>query len=113
MIYYLDEEYRVHLSQDESGDLTAWEDVNEIFHGKAQAFIEGYRVVPEGATWVRSDGTVFVGLMISPAIDYAIIEAAQAGYDQGQAETETIRAEAEDMRAALSLLGVSPKENKD
>ena len=80
MIYYLDEEYRVHLSQDESGGLTVWEDVNEIFHGKAQAFIEGYRVVPEGATWVRFDGAVFVGLMISPAIDYAVMEAAQAGY---------------------------------
>ena len=101
----------MHLSQDESGGLTVWEDVNEIFHGKAQAFIEGYRVVPEGATWVRFDGAVFVGLMISPAIDYAVMEAAQAGYDQGQAETEAIRVEAEDMRAALSLLGVTEESN--
>ena len=45
--------------------------------------------------------------MISPAIDYAVMEAAQAGYDQGQAETEAIRVEAEDMQAALSLLGVT------
>lgn len=72
----------------------------EFFDGKCSAFVEGYRYVPAGETWTRSDGTVFAGEMLSPWKDYAILAAAQAAYEEAAAESA-------DMQAALEVLGVS------
>ena len=41
-----------HLTDD--GTMTAIE--TDAFDGQADAFIEGYRYVPEGEAWIRSDG---------------------------------------------------------
>lgn len=53
-----------------------------FFEGKCRTLIEGYRYVPKGEEWTREDGEVFIGEMISPWKDYALLEAAQAGYEE-------------------------------
>ena len=47
-----------------------------FFDGKCDTFIEGYRFIPDGESWIRPDGEVFVGEMISPWKDYAELDAA-------------------------------------
>lgn len=96
MIYYLDSDFMLHVQDD--GTMTPWEDTEGFFDGKIQVFVEGYRVVPEGETWKRSDGQIFHGLMISPAKNHMELQLAQM--------TE----EAEDMKNALALLGVTTDE---
>ena len=77
MTIYLDTEYRCHLAAGEG--MQAVE--TDVFDGKCAAFIEGYRFVPAGETWTRSDGTVFSGLMVAPAEDYAALAKAQEQYE--------------------------------
>lgn len=96
MKIYLTPDYKCHVTDD--GTMTAVE--TDFFDDKCVAFIEGYRYVPEGETWTRSDGTVFQGEMISPWKDYNVLAAAQAQYEADLAEQE-------DMRTALETLGVS------
>lgn len=66
MIIYLDSEFICHLADD--GTMRAIE--TDVFDGKADAFIQGYRYVPEGEVWTRPDGVMFHGLMIAPAKNY-------------------------------------------
>jgi len=53
-----------------------------FFDGKCPAFIEGYRFVPEGESWTRSDGKEFSGEMIVPWKDYAELDKAQREYEK-------------------------------
>lgn len=62
MIIYIDSDFKCYASNAEGR--TAVE--TDAFNGKCQEFIEGYRFVPSGETWVRADGVKFVGEMISP-----------------------------------------------
>lgn len=75
---YLDSEYKCHITDD--GTMTAAE--TNFFDGKCDAFIEGYRFVPDGETWTRSDGEVFHGEMIAPWKDYVELDAAQREYER-------------------------------
>lgn len=75
---YLDSEFKCHVA--ESGDMAAVE--TDLFDGKCEAYIEGYRFVPEGAVWTREDGVVFSGEMVSPWADYDQLAAAQRQYEQ-------------------------------
>lgn len=77
--YYLDADFRVHTEAAE--DRIPWVDENGFFNGKSTAFIEGYRVVPEGSEWKHEDGAVFPGLMIAPAVDYETLDKAQTEQD--------------------------------
>ena len=89
---YIDSEYRCHVTDD--GTMTAVE--TEFFDGKCDAFIEGFRFVPSGESWTRSDGVVFHGEMVSPWKDYAELDAAQREYEkQLLAEYESALAEIE------------------
>lgn len=65
----------------------------DVFDGKCDAYIEGYRFVPAGETWTREDGEVFEGCMVAPWVDWATLDAAQREYEREQYE---------DMRAALA-----------
>ena len=69
----------------------------DYFDGKCDAYIEGYRFIPKGETWTRSDGLVFHGEMIAPWKPYPELEAAQAEY-----EKEQRIAALEDKNAALA-----------
>ena len=75
---YLDSDFKCHTSDD--GTMTAVE--TDFFDGKCDAFIEGYRFVPSGESWTRSDGEVFKGEMITPWKDYAELDAAQREYEK-------------------------------
>ena len=75
---YVDSEFKCHVTDD--GTMTVVE--TDFFDGKCDAFIEGYRFVPNGAVWTRSDGVEFHGEMISPWKDYAELDAAQRAYER-------------------------------
>ena len=76
---YIDSDYKCHITND--GTMTAVE--TEFFDGKCDTLIEGYRCVPNGETWTRSDGEVFWGEM--PWKDYDKLYAAQEQYEKDNA----------------------------
>lgn len=82
---YVDSDYCCHTTNPD-GTYTAIE--TDIFGGKCDAYIEGYRFVPDGKTWVREDGTVFKGEMIAPHTDYRILAAYQLQHETMLAEAE-------------------------
>ena len=75
---YIDSDFKCHVSNDVT--LTVVE--TDFFDGKCDAFVEGYRFVPAGKTWTRSDGEVFEGEMVSPWKDYAELDEAQLEYEK-------------------------------
>jgi hypothetical protein len=78
---YLDYAFRCHTEK----PLDFYREVEtDFFDGKCDAFIEGYRFIPEGESWTRTDGTVFYGEMIAPWKDYAQLDAAQREYEKEQ-----------------------------
>lgn len=74
---YLDSDFKCHVAND--GTMTAAE--SDFFDGKCGTFIEGYRFVPTGMSWMREDGEVFQGEMASPWKDYDELEKAQREYE--------------------------------
>lgn len=74
---YIDNDYKCHVTND--GTMRAF-DV-PFFDGKSQTFIEGYRYVPPGESWTRSDGHVFHGEMISPWRNAALLDEFQRQYE--------------------------------
>lgn len=79
---YLDPDFKCHPTDD--GTMTAAE--TDFFDGKCDTFIEGYRFIPAGESWTRTDGKVFTGEMIAPWKDFSQLAAAQAQYERDQAE---------------------------
>lgn len=77
---YIDKEYKCYVSP--GPGLTAVE--TDFFDGKCDAYIEGYRFVPSGQTWTRSDGVKFAGEMVSPWKDWNELDAAQREYEREQ-----------------------------
>lgn len=75
---YIDSEYRCHTSDD--GTMVAVE--TDFFDGKCDTFVEGYRFVPAGAVWVRSDGVSFTGEMVSPWKPFAELDKAQRDHER-------------------------------
>lgn len=82
---YLDSDFRCHLN----GDDTMRAVETSVFDGIPDAYINGYRYIPDGETWVRPDGEEFHGIMIAPAEDYdrIIINVAISYLDDEQAES--------------------------
>ena len=74
---YIDADFKCHVA--EADDLRAVE--TDVFDGKCDCYVEGFRFVPEGEAWTRSDGVVFPGEMISPWKDYEALEATQRAYE--------------------------------
>lgn len=77
---YLDSDFKCHTSATEG--LTQVE--TDVFDGKCDTYIEGYRFVPSGQTWTREDGVVFTGEMIAPWKPWAELDAAQREYEREQ-----------------------------
>ena len=75
---WLDADFKCHVQN--TGTLTPVE--TDFFDGKCDAFIEGYRFVPDRMRWTRADGAVFYGEMIAPFKEYSELEAAQRGYER-------------------------------
>ena len=78
MKLYLDADFRCHLS----GGAGMTEMDTELFDGKCPAYIEGYRYVPPGERWVREDGVMFQGEMITPWKPWEELDDAQRAYEQ-------------------------------
>ena len=96
MMIYIDSEFKCHASDD--GTMTAVE--TDVFDGKCDAYIEGYRFIPAGQTWARSDGVIFAGEMISPWKPWAELDAAQREYEREQ--YQALAAQNTEYEAALS-----------
>lgn len=94
MKIYIDNEYKCHAA---AADGLREFDV-PFFDGKCEAFIEGYRFVPQGESWTSEDGEVFEGEMTAPWKPFDELDAAQRNYERQQME---------DMREALNVLGVN------
>lgn len=99
MTIYIDNDYKCHTQPAEG--LRAY-DVPS-FDGKCKRFIEGYRYVPAGETWVRSDGVEFTGEMIAPREDYAILAAAQAQYEESLQTINEYEAALTEIEEALGV----------
>ena len=78
MTIYIDYDYKCHVTDD--GTITAVE--TDFFDGKCPAYIEGYRFVPDGETWVREDGVAFRGEMIAPWKPWGELDDAQREYER-------------------------------
>ena len=99
MTVYIDSEYQCHVT---NPDGVFREVETGFFDGKCDAYIEGYRFVPAGAVWTRSDGAVFHGEMIAPWKPWPELDAAQREYErQMLAEYEAALSEIE---AALGVI---------
>ena len=94
MTIYIDNDFKCHVIDD--GTMTAVD--TDAFDGKCAEYIEGYRLVPAGGTWARDDGALFSGEMIAPWKPWNELDAVQREHEREQYE---------DMRAALTVLGVS------
>lgn len=93
---YIDSEFKCRTSSAEG--LTQVE--TAAFDGKCDAYIEGYRFIPSGQTWTRSDGVVFTGEMIAPWKPWAELDAAQREYEREQ--YQALAAQNAEYEAALS-----------
>lgn len=93
MKIYIDNDYKCHTSND--GIMRDF-DVS-FFDDKCAAFIEGYRYIPDGETWMREDSEVFEGEMIAPFIDSNILIAYQSQY-------EIMKQEYAEQEQALNIL---------
>ena len=69
MTVYLDSDYICHTENADGRRAVE----TDAFDGKEKAYIEGFRYVPSGETWIRSDGVEFHGEMVAPAIGYTQI----------------------------------------
>ena len=97
MTIYIDIDYKCYVSAAEGRRAI---ETNE-FDGKCPEWIESYRFVPAGETWVSPNGEMFRGEMVSPWKDLGEAYAAQTAYVTAQnAQYEAALAEIE---AALEV----------
>ena len=102
---YVDGEYKCHASNPTG---TYRKISTDIFDGMCDAYVEGYRYIPDGERWVRVDGVAFSGEMAAPWKDWRELDAAQRGYEREQ--LAAMADELADAKAALAILGVSADE---
>lgn len=85
MKIYLDSEFKCHTTNDNGiyREVTLSENAKSFFSNKCMTFIEGYRLKPDGETWVREDEDAFSGgEMISPWKPYDELDFAQREYER-------------------------------
>ena len=80
MTIYIDSDYKCHVSAAEGRRAI---ETNE-FDGKCQEWIESFRFVPAGETWVKLNGEMFRGEMVSPWKDLGEAYTAQTAYVTAQ-----------------------------
>ena len=97
MTIYIDSDYKCHVSAAEGRRAVE----TDAFNGKCPEWIESFRLVPAGETWVNPNGEMFRGEMVSPLKDLGNAYAAQTAYVTAQnAQYEAALAEIE---AALGV----------
>lgn len=83
---YIDSEFKCHVA--DNGSMTSV--TTDFFDGKCDNFTEGFRMVPPGESWRREDGRIFYGEMISPWVDYRILQAYQDQYEKTEIPSEIV-----------------------
>ena len=79
MIIYIDSNYKCYVSTADGRRAVE----TDVFNGKCAEWIESFRYVPAGETWVREDGEVFTN-MVAPWKDLSEAYAAQTAYVAAQ-----------------------------
>lgn len=97
MRIYIDADFKCHTVND--GTMREL-DVS-FFDNTCPEWIESYRYVPAGETWVREDGVMFSGEMISPWRELTDAYAAQTAYLSDQ--TAQYEAALTEIEAALEV----------
>ena len=85
---YIDKDFKCHTSNDG----TMIEVQTEFFENRCDAFIEGYRFVPVGETWIREDGEIFIGEMAAPWRPDYELEIIQQAYELAAEKEEELNA---------------------
>lgn len=80
MTIYIDSDYKCYISAAEGRRAIE----TDAFNGKCAEWIESFRFVPAGETWVKPNGEMFRGEMVSPWKDLGEAYAAQAAYVTAQ-----------------------------
>lgn len=75
MTIYIDEDYKCYVSAGDGRRAVE----TDFFNGKCDEWIESYRLVPAGETWVREDGRMFTN-MVAPWKELREAYIAQAAY---------------------------------
>lgn len=97
MTIYVDSDYKCYVSAAEGRRAVE----TDFFDGRCDEWIESYRFVPAGETWVQENGMMFRGEMVTPWKDLGEAYAAQTVYlKQQTAQYEAALAEIE---AALGV----------
>lgn len=102
--YYLDSEFRIHLEQGENR--LPWKDEHGFFSGKGKTFVEGFRVIPEGATWKGCNG-----LMITAAVDFSTLDKAQTEQSAMRAVMDKVCPLLDDAQASTVIELYAPYPN--
>lgn len=93
---YLDSNFKCYVSPSEG----LIEVETDAFDDKCNIYIQGYRFIPAGQTWTRSDGMIFTGEMIAPWKPWAELDTAQREYEREQ--YQALAAQNAEYEAALS-----------
>ena len=80
MTIYIDNDYKCYISAADGRRAIE----TDAFNDKCPEWIESYRFVPEGETWMRGDGEVFKGEMVTPWKDLSEAYTAQIAYLERQ-----------------------------
>ena len=80
MTIYIDSDYKCYVSDAEGRRAVE----TDFFDGKCAEWIESFRFVPAGETWVKENGEMFRGEMVSPWKDLSDAYAAQTAYVTAQ-----------------------------
>lgn len=104
MKIYIDNDFKCHSSNPDNAYM---EIDTDFFNNKCTRFIEGFRYVPYGENWMRSDGAIFKGEMIAPWRNYEILEEAQAQYGEMLTEMDNMLVDYEYQLAALMPIPMS------
>ena len=97
MTIYIDSDYKCYVSDAEGRRAVE----TDFFDGKCAEWIESYRFVPEGETWMRGDGEVFKGEMVTPWKDLSEAYTAQTAYLERQ--NKQYEAALSEIEAALGV----------
>ena len=97
MKIYIDSDFKCHTANDGTmRELDLF-----FFDNTCPEWIESYRYVPAGETWVREDGVMFHGEMVSPWKDLSNAYIAQTAYLAEQ--TAQYEAALTEIEAALGV----------
>ena len=93
---YLDSDFKCHISVADGRTQVE----TDAFDGKCDTYVEGYRFIPAGQMWTRSDGVIFAGEMIAPWKPWDELDADQREYEREQ--YPALAAQNAEYEAALS-----------